>query len=100
MYRFRRKWSYLFTLFSLAVNKIQIINADNPLEHLCLGIKRDFEFFITSGDNSKPEVDFDPCEVTQKFIFIQLIISISAFPRAPIGSPCIQVDLILSTVKL
>ena len=95
MYRFRRKCSYLFVLFCFAVSKIQIINADNPLEHLCLGIKRDFDFFVTSGDNSKPEVDFDPCEVTQKFIFIQLIISISVFRRVHTESLCIQVGLIL-----
>ena len=97
MYRFRRKCSYLFVLFCFAVSKIQIIHADNPLEHLCLGIKQDFEFFVTSGEVTKPEVNrkFDPCKVIQKFIFIQLIISISVFPRAPTESLCIQVDLIL-----
>ena len=39
MYRFRRKHSHLFTLLCFAVSKIQIIHADNPLEHLCLGVK-------------------------------------------------------------
>ena len=45
-------------------------------------------------------VRFDPYEVTQKFIFIQLIINILVFPRVHTESLCIQVDLILSTVKL
>ena len=45
-------------------------------------------------------VRFDPYEVTQKFIFIQLIINILVFPRVHTESLCILVDLILSTVKL
>ena len=89
MYRFRRKCSYLFTLFCLTVNEI---HAENPLQHLCLGIKttvcarktsKIFEKGV-SGSKSLPEVEFDSSKVTQKFIFIQLIINILVFPRAPI----------------
>ena len=37
MYRFRRKFPYLFSLFCFTVVTIPATHADNPLEHLCLG---------------------------------------------------------------
>ena len=48
-----------------------------------------------SGSKFRPEVKFDPSKVTQKSIFIQLIINILVFPRAPIPA-----DHILLMVKL